>query len=109
MRGRQWGLPTGRSGLWTSLWLASGGELSGWWVGLPWLVWLWQQSGWWWPGLRGQPEWRLGGWLLWHSQRLGLIGVGVVSQRWSGQSLGLAETPLIGLGCLACGPSEPWV
>jgi transposase-like protein/transposase len=33
----------------------------------------------------------------------------VVSQQWSGQSLGLAETPLIGLGCVACGSSEPWV
>ena len=30
MLGRQWWLPAGRSGLLASLWLVSGGELSGW-------------------------------------------------------------------------------
>jgi len=77
-------------------------------MGLPWVVWLWQQSGWWWPGLRGQPEWRLGGWLLWQSQRLVLIGaaVVVVSQRLSG--LELEESWQISLGCLTTG-GEPWV
>jgi hypothetical protein len=114
---RPWGMlrqslwvPVGRSGLLVSLWLVSGGALSGWWVGLPWVVWLWQQSGWWWPALRGQPEWRWGNWLLWQSQRVVLIGAGVmvVSQRLSGQSLGLGETPLIGLGCIATG-GEPQV
>jgi len=106
--GQKWWLPAGRSAVMGSLWLSSGGELSGWWLGLPWLVWLWQQSGWVWPGLRRQPEWRLGGWLLWQSQRLVLIGAGLnlVSQGVGGQSLG--EAPLLGLGCLATDP-EPWV
>jgi len=110
MLGRQWWLPAGRSLVLGNLWLASGGKLPGWWVSLPWLVWLWQQSGWWWPGLRGQPEWRLGGWLLWQGQRLVLIGAGVVvaSQRLSGQSPGVEEVPLIGLGCMVTG-REPWV
>ena len=108
MLGRQWRLPAVRSGLLASLWLTSGGELSGWWVGVPWLVWLWQESGWWWAGLRGQPEWRLGGWLLWQSQRLVLIGaaVVVVSQRLSGVEQ--EESWQISLGCLAIG-GEPWV
>lgn len=110
MLGRQWWLPTERSAILASLWLASGGELSGWWVGLPWLVWLWQQSGWWWPGLRSQPEWQVMGWLLWQGQRVVLLGAGVVvvSQRLSGPSSGVAEVPLIGLGCLASG-GEPMV
>jgi hypothetical protein len=110
MLGRQWWLPAGRSLVLGNLWLASGGKLPGWWVSLPWLVWLWQQSGWWWPGLRSQPEWRLGGWLLWQGQRLVLIGAGVVvaSQRLSGQSPGVEEVPLIGLGCMVTG-REPWV
>ena len=47
---------------------------------------------------------------VWQSQRVVLIGAGVmvVSQRLSGQSLGLGETPLIGLGCMATG-GEPLV
>jgi len=110
MPGRQGWLAAGRSTLLASLWLVSGGELSGWWVGLPWLVWLWQQSGWWWPGVRGQPEWQVGNWLLWQSQRLVLIGAGmvVVSQRLSGPNSGVAEMPLIGLGCIVTS-REPMV
>lgn len=110
MLGQKWWIPVGRSTLLASLWLASGNDLSGWWLGLPWVVWLWQQSGWVWPGLRRQPEWWLGGWLLWQGQRLVLLGAGLslVSQGLSGQSLGVAETPLIGLGCMVVG-SEPWV
>jgi Lon protease-like protein len=48
---------------------------------------------------------------LWQSQRLVMIGAGlvVVSQRLSEQSLGLGETPLTGLGCLAVGGGEPLV
>lgn len=104
-------VPVGRSGLLASLGLASGEALSGWWLGLPWLVWLWQQSGWWWPGLRNQPEWRLGNWFLWQSQRLVMIGAGVivVSQQWSGGSAGVAEMPLLSLGCLAVGGGGPQV
>jgi hypothetical protein len=104
------GVPASRSGILASLWLASGGQLSGWWVGLPWVVWLWQQSGWWWPGFRSQPEWQLGNWLLWQSQRGILLGAGlmVVSQGLSGASGSLGEVPLLSLGCLASG-GEPQV
>jgi hypothetical protein len=65
-----WGVPAGRSLMLGLLWQGSGGQGPSWGVMLPWLVWLWQQVGWAWPWLRRQPEWRLGGWLLWQGQRL---------------------------------------
>lgn len=37
---------------------------------VPWLLWLWQETGRFWPWLLSQPEWRLIGWLLWQGQRL---------------------------------------
>ena len=84
-----------------------------WLMGLPWLVWLWQQSRWVWPELGRQPEWRLIGWLLWQGQRLVLIGyLGLMVESWLGEGdLGKRLTSPWGLslGCVVCGRSEPWV
>jgi DNA-directed RNA polymerase subunit RPC12/RpoP len=78
-----------------------------WLVGWPWLVWMWQQSRWRWPWLRGQPEWRLLGWLLWQGQRLLLLGyLGLLVEREVRQ---VSWTERLSLGCLVCGRSEPWV
>ena len=85
------------------------------WVGLAWLWWLWQSGGRVWPRLRGQPEWRLGGWWLWQGQRLVLIGyVGLAVDQWLRGGHGVAgaggTSPLeISLGCGGCGRREPWV
>jgi hypothetical protein len=95
------------------LWLGSGQGGSVWLMGLPWLVWLWQQSRWVWPGLGWQPEWRLIGWLLWQGQRLVVIGyLGLMVESWlRGGNLGEFLTGPWGLslGCVVCGRSEPWV
>jgi transposase-like protein len=108
-----WQVPAGRSLMLGLLWLASGQPGPIWLMGLPGLVWLWQQSRWIWPGLSWQPEWRLLGWLLWHGQRLVMIGyLGLLVESWlRGENLG---TSLRGpwefsLGCVVCGHREPWV
>jgi hypothetical protein len=111
-----WRVAGGRSLLIGVLWLASGPSGSGWLVGWPWLVWLWSHSGWVWPGLGRQPEWRLLGWLLWQGQRIVVVvGLGqsllaLLDSEWR---LGLVvEEGLggaVGLGCVVCGRSEPWV
>ncbi len=41
-----------------------------WPAAVPWLLWLWQETGRLWPWLLHQPEWRLLGYLLWQGQRL---------------------------------------
>ena len=113
--GRTWSVPLWRSGVLGWLWLVSGQSGPGWVMGLPWLLWLWQSSGQVWPRLRGQPEWRLGGWLLWQGQRLAMIGfLGLVVDQWlwggpvvAGDER--ANSLEISLGCVVCGRSEPWV
>ena len=105
---RTWRLPLLRSLLLLGLWLGSGRAGPGWLVGLPWLVWGWQLSGWLWPGLVVQPEWRGLGWLLWQGQRLAVwsylgLSLSQVGRGEAGWMEGLS------LGCLVCGRSEPWV
>ena len=116
-----WRVAAGRSLMLGLLWLESGQVGSGWLIGLPWLVWGWQQSRWIWPELGGQPEWRLIGWLLWQGQRLVLLGyLGLMMESWlRAGSLGGAVTSPWGLslGCVACAQGarfgydryEPWV
>jgi len=108
---RGWRVAAGRSLLIGVLWLGSGQVGPGWLIGLPWLVWGWAGSGRVWPGLRGQPEWRLMNWVLWQGQRLVVVGyVGLGVERWLE---GLGEEPTgataLSLGCLGCGRTEPWV
>jgi hypothetical protein len=108
-----WQVAAARSLLLGQLWLMSGQAGPGWLVGLPGLVWLWQQSGRVWPSLARQPEWRLVGWLGWQGQRLVVVGLGGLAlASWLGGG-GLRE-PLsevwgLSLGCVVCGRSEPWV
>jgi transposase-like protein len=116
-----WRVPAGRSLMMGLLWLGSGQVGSMWLLGLPGLVWLWQQSRWVWPGLGREPEWRLLGWLLWQGQRLVVVSyLGLMVEGWlRGESLGkpLTGSWEISLGCLACtqrarfayGRNEPWV
>jgi hypothetical protein len=108
-----WRVPVGRSLMMGLLWLASGQTGSGWLVGLPWLIWLWQHSCWVWPGLGRQPEWRLMGWLLWQGQRLVVVGyLGLMAESWlRGGRMGqpLSGVWGVSLGCLVCGRCEPWV
>jgi len=110
---QSWRVPAGRSLLIGLLWLESGQPGPVWLVGLPWLIWLGQGSGWLWPGLGRQPEWRLVNWLGWQGQRLVVVGyLGLMVEGWlRGESWG---TPLAGpwglsLGCMVCGRNEPWV
>jgi len=56
---QSWRVPAGRSLLIGLLWLESGQPGPVWLVGLPWLIWLGRGSGWVWPGLGRQPEWRI--------------------------------------------------
>jgi hypothetical protein len=111
--GPGWRVAAGRSLLLGLLWLGSGQVGSVWLIGLPGLVWLWQQSRWMWPGLGRQPEWRLLGWLLWQSQRLVVISyLGLLAESWlRGENLGtsLSGPGGVSLGCVVCGHSEPWV
>ena len=116
-----WRVAAGRSLMLGLLWLGSGQVGSGWLIGLPWLVWGWQQSRWIWPELGWQPEWRWLGWLLWQGQRLVILGyLGLMVESWLGE--GSLGEPLTGpwglsLGCVACtdgarfasGRHEPWV
>jgi len=111
--GPGWRVAAGRSlmlGLW---WLASGQPGSGWLIGLPWLIWLWQHSRWVWPGLGWPAEWRLLGWLLWQGQRLVLISyLGWLVESWlRGGSFEecLSGSWPVSLGCVVCGRREPWV
>lgn len=109
---RTWSVPLLRSVTLGWLWLLSGQSGPGWVVGLPGLLWLWQSSGQIWPRLRGQPEWRLGGWLLWQGQRLAMIGfLGLAVEQWVriGGVEGRAGRWEISLGCVVCGRSEPGV
>jgi hypothetical protein len=55
--------------LWMLAW-RHGGPGALWPAVVPWLFWLWQEAGRFWPWLLSQPEWRLIGWLLWQGQRL---------------------------------------
>lgn len=116
-----WHIPATRSlALW-GLWLLSGQWGPGWVVGLPWLVWLWQNGGRLWPGLRRQPEWRLVSWLLWQGQRLALLGyLGLALGQavrdeltrggWGRVGADAAPRSLaLGLGCVVCGREERWV
>ena len=50
-----------------------GGRGALWPAVVPWLCWLWQEAGCFWPWLLFQPEWRAIGWLLWQGQRLLLL------------------------------------
>jgi hypothetical protein len=116
-----WRVAAGRSLMLGLLWLGSGQVGSGWLIGLPWLVWGWQQSRWIWPAVGRQPEWRLIGWLLWQGQRLMMLGyLGLMAESWLVEgSLGESLTGPWGfsLGCVACtdgarfasGRHEPWV
>lgn len=112
---RTWPVPLLRSVTLGWLWLLSGQSEPGWVVGLPWLLWLWQSSGQVWPKLRGQPEWRLGGRLLWQGHRLVLMGcLGLAVEQWLQGGPGVAGaggvSPWeISLGCVVCGRSEPGV
>ena len=121
-RGQWWGsgwrVAAGRSLLLGLLWLASGQPGPVWLIGLPWLVWGWAGSGWVWPRLAWQPEWRLLGWLLWQSQRLVVVvglGESLMALRHGGLWQGLVALDGFGgwagvsLGCLICGRNEPWV
>lgn len=113
-----WSAPAGRSLLIGLLWLASGQPWSGWLMGLPWLVWVWERSRWRWPRLGRQPEWRLVNWVLWQGQRLVLViglGQSLMGVLDSQIGLNLVERDGLGgavgvsLGGVLCGRGEPWV
>lgn len=116
-----WRVAAGRSVLLGLLWLGSGQVGSVWLIGVPWLVWGWQQSRWGWPELGRQPEWCLIGWLIWQGQRLVLIGyLGMMVESWLREgSLGepLTSSWGLNLGCVVCSQGarlasdryEPWV
>jgi transposase-like protein len=107
--------------LW-GLWLLNGQQGPAWVRFLPWLLWLWQMGGVFWPWLRRQPEWRLTCWLLWQGQRLALViylglFLGAALRRtldsmicaWSPET-GWSHTLLpVGSGCVICGREEPWL
>jgi transposase-like protein len=106
----------------TGLWLVSG---AGGPVGLtclPWLVWILQLAGRWWPWLARQPEWRwalrLGQRLTWSTTAayLGLalatgLRVVITGQLpdWHGPALDLTGWPVWGLGCVAVESNQPEV
>ena len=101
-----WRVAAGRSLMLGLLWLGSGPVGSGWLIGLPWLVWVWQRSRWIWPEVGRQPEWRLIGWLLWQGQRLVMLGyLGLMVESWlrEGSLGGPVTSPWgLSLGCVAC-------
>ena len=103
-----------RSLLLAMLWTVSGRqgpvEIIGW----PWLLWLWQLAAAGWPELGQEPLWRAGQWLLWHGQRMMLVGylglalkeIGQVGPE-GGHCRGSGTRLLLGLGCCHCGKEEP--
>jgi transposase-like protein len=108
--------------LWV-LWWWSGQVGPGWLRLWPWLIWLGQVVGLYWPGLRQQRGWRQIAQGLAQGQQwliLGYLGLGVgawVQQGWShwdgvGRAVpahGLGAVRLVGAGCLVCGGEEPQV
>jgi hypothetical protein len=74
---------------------------------------MWQQSGWQWPRLGRQPEWRLLGWMLWQGQRLVMLGyLCLVTDKWLREvslEQWMNDSREISLSCLVCGRREPWV
>lgn len=107
--GQRWKVAAMRSLVIGSMWLVSGGQVSGWLVGLPWLVWIWNISGRMWPVLKSQPEWQVIGWLIWQGQRISIVGaVLVVSAEWLSEER-LEEGSVLSLGCVVCGRREAWV
>jgi transposase-like protein len=60
--------------LWMMTW-RQGRPGSAWPAAVPWLLWLWQEVGRFWPWLLLQAEWRCLGWLLWQGQRLVFVGL----------------------------------
>jgi transposase-like protein len=116
-----WHLPLLRSLTLGSVWLLSGRWELMWLSGLPWLVWLGQNTGQLWPGLRCKPEWRVMNWLAWHAQGLAwAAGLGLLlGQVLNATMDGVIQTtgwggdgsaPLaLGLGCVVCGRDGNWV
>jgi len=95
--------PLLRSALLGALWSWSGSVGLMWVCLVPWGLWLWQSAGVLWPGLRRQPEWRGGHWLLWQGQSPSLA-----LPELEPAELGPGSWAL-GLGCVVCHREEPWV
>jgi len=117
-----WHIPLLRSLLLGGLWHLSGREGPAWVSLIPWVQWLWQGGGLWWPWLLHQPEWQAVRRLLGQGQSLMVAAL-------AGLSLGallrgeVVTFPLpamgkegggpglwvMGLGCTLRGREEPWV
>ncbi len=119
---RTWPIPLLRSLLLWSLWYLSGQQGAAWVSLIPWVQWLWQSGGVWWPWLRRQPEWQAAHWLLRQGQLLAIVALaglslGALLRGQSvpsplpalGRSGGGSGRWVMGLGCVACGREEPWV
>jgi len=111
-----WPQPVLRSLLLMTLGGHSGQRWSAALLGWPWLLWLWQAAGAFWPEMRREPMWRGGRWVLWQGERLLIVScvAMVVRQVWNLGPREPAESVLNGglpltLGCELCGHDEPRV
>jgi len=86
---RSWHTPLLRSLLLRGVWQVSGQQGAGWVVLLPWGLWVWESGVLLWPGLRRQPEWRGGRWLLTEAHRWLMVG-------YLGLALAALLKPLLG-------------
>ncbi|MFL7811811.1 MAG: hypothetical protein AB8I80_24455, partial [Anaerolineae bacterium] len=112
---RSWSRPVLRSLLLGVLWAIRGGQAFPLLVLWPWLLWLWQALAVGWPRLRRLPAWVGGEWVLWHGQRLWMVGsLGLTVYHLAchvGEQRGgpLAQGALLGMCGLAEEREEPWV
>ncbi|MGD2041202.1 MAG: hypothetical protein PVH11_10275, partial [Anaerolineae bacterium] len=107
-----WPQPVVRTLLLLALWSLSGRQGPIALVVWPWLLWLWYLFAAACPDLCRHPLWREGRWLLWHGQRLILLGyLGWALYEMKGETIShLASDGLVlGCGCQVCGREEPWV
>jgi len=124
-----WPRPFLRSWLLVTLYFVSGQQTPAWFVGWPWLLWLWQMITTVWPELGHSTLWRSGSKLLWQGQQLvtwsvlsfslgtWMREVAESSFVWQGGNTGSSSVFISGstlpyttsLGCLFCGREEPWV
>ena len=124
-----WPQPFLRSWLLAILYSVSGQQTPAWFVGWPWLLWLWQMMTTVWPEWGQYVLWRSGGKLLWQGQQLVVcsslsLGLGLwirdmaeSSLVWHGGDIGLNPWSMSGstlpytasLGCVFCGREEPWI